>query len=211
MHSTVYTLISIYNQQKKKSLCDKTKLRVSDNLYVSLFSGMSLNEYLTTRTIICENNHQNPCNTCEPLLDVAKQITVKGYMQLSHAFKRAYPAQTYKTDIALARMLQMPLVCVKPHQYNVWFLCERVEGMDYAKFLSLTDAVKDNVAKALPSISRSELNGIMTLAQSDRERQLIRYSIFKASGMSYTAARKNYGFQNMETTEKTCSKCYGGS
>ena len=36
--------IDIYNQQKKKSLCDKTKLKVTDNLY----------EYVTTHTIICQ-------------------------------------------------------------------------------------------------------------------------------------------------------------
>ena len=82
----IFTLIDI---QKKKSLCDKTKLK---NLY----------EYVTTRTIICQTNHKNPCTTCAPLLNIAKQIITSGHMQLSHAFKSAYPAQTYKTDIALA-------------------------------------------------------------------------------------------------------------
>ena len=166
---------------------------------------MSLNEYVTTRTIICQTNHKNPCTTCAPLLNIAKQIISSGHMQLSDAFKSAYPAQTYKTDIALARMLQMPVVCVKPRQCSTWFLCERVEGVDYVKFLSLTDAllnVEGGVANASPSISKSELNAVMTLAQSDQERQLIQYLVFKASGMTYTGARKRFGFQNIKGTER---------
>ena len=102
-------------------------------------------------------------------------------------------------------MLQMPVVCVKPRRCSTWFLCERVEGVDYVKFLSLTNAllnVEGGVANASPSIGKSELYAILTLAQSDQECQLIRYSVFKASGMTYTGARKHFGFQNIKTTER---------
>lgn len=70
--------------------------------------------------------------------------------------------------------------------------------------MSLADgllSVKGDVSTAAPSIYTSELSAVMSLAQSDCERQLIRYSVFKASGMSYTAAKKHYGFQNIKTTE----------
>ena len=80
---------------------------------------MTLNDYVTTHSVICEKTHNIHCTTCKPLLDVAKAVISKGYMQLSHAFKSAYPAQMYKTDIALGRMLQKPLVCVKPCQHNI--------------------------------------------------------------------------------------------
>ena len=69
------------------------------------------------------------------------------------------------------------------------------------KFLSLTDAllnVEGGVANASPSISKSELNAVMTLPQSDQERQLIRYSVFKASGMTYTGARKRFNIKGTE-------------
>ena len=162
---------------------------------------MSLYDYVTTRSVICQTTHKDSCTICEPLLNVARMILTNGHLQLSHAFKNAYRTQAYKTDIALVRLLQMPLVCIKPHQQNIWFLCELVEGVDYVKFLSLTDALFSFKAKASPSISKSEVNAVMTLAQSDREQQLIRYSIFKASGMSYTAAKNHYGFSNIKSTK----------
>ena len=142
-----------------------------------------------TPSIVFQTNHKDSCTICEPLLNVARTILTNGHLQLPHALKNAYPTQAYKTDIALSRLLQMPLVCIKPHQQNIWFLCELVEGVDYVKFLSLTDAFFAFKTKASPSISKSEVNAVMTLAQSDCEQQLTRYSIFRASGMLYTAAK----------------------
>ena len=37
----------------------------------------------------------------------------------------------------------------------------------------------------------------MSVAESDHERKLIRYTAFKASGMSITAARKCFGMHNV--------------
>ena len=164
-----------------------------------------MKEYITTRTIICETRHKTPCSTCTPLLNIAKSVISNRQIQLLNAFKLAYPTQTYKTDIALARLLQMPLVSIKPCLQKVWFLVKLVEGIDYVKFVSLLDALFSTRTGAVmsPSISQSELNAVLTLAQSDRKRQLIRYSVFKASGMSYTAARKSFGFGDTRSTE-TC-------
>lgn len=67
-----------------------------------------------------------------PLLNVVKNVISNGRFHLSVAFKIAFPNQRYKTDIALSRLLQMPLVCIKQ---KVWFLFELVEGVDYIKFV----------------------------------------------------------------------------
>ena len=40
----------------------------------------------------------------------------------------------------------------------------------------------------------------MCLAQSDRERELVCYSVFRASGLSYTAAR-TFAFEGMKGRE----------
>ena len=204
----ICTLLSIYHEENKKCLCDKSRQKISNNVYVSLFSRLSLCDYVTARTIFCETTHKRVFySTCTPLLNVAKHVIADGHVQLSVAFKLAYPAQKYKTDIALSRLLRMPLACIKPHQQNVWFLVEFVIGVDYVKFVSLTDALcsaNTDVSKS-PSISKSDIKSIMTLAQSDRERELIRYSVFKASGMSYTSARRTFGFQDMQRRETTIS------
>lgn len=47
-------------------------------------------------------------------------------------------------------------------------------------------------------MSKNEIKKLLGLACSDREREVIRYSVFKSSGLTSTAARQHFGFQNME-------------
>ena len=39
---------------------------------------------------------------------------------------------------------------------------------------------------------------LLRLAQSDRERECIKYAVCKTSGISATGARRLYGFENMD-------------
>ncbi len=59
-------------------------------------------------------------------------------------------------------------------------------------------------------IDRSLARDILSFANSDRERECIRYVIFKSSGLTATQARRIYGFENMNTravkVEKALSK-----
>ena len=48
------------------------------------------------------------------------------------------------------------------------------------------------------AIGKTEVKKLLGLARSDRERELIRYSVCKSSGVSSTAARKLYGFEKMQ-------------
>ena len=48
-----------------------------------------------------------------------------------------------------------------------------------------------------PSLLKTELRQLLVLAQSYRERELIRYTAFKASGLTKTGARKHYGLENL--------------
>ena len=50
-------------------------------------------------------------------------------------------------------------------------------------------------------MSKAEVRSLLGIAQTKWECELVRYSIFKASGISYTASRKVYGFQNMRDRE----------
>ena len=104
---------------------------------------MSLAEYVTVRTIYCQNYHKS-CSKCEPLLRIAELVLFCGYAQLAVAFKASYPTQTYRSDVAISRLLQMPLVCIKPKQKQMWMLVEFVEGTNYSKFALFADAMVDN-------------------------------------------------------------------
>ena len=54
---------------------------------------------------------------------------------------------------------------------------------------------------SVPTIHKAEVKALLGLAQSDRERELIRYSVFKA-GVSSTSARKSFGFEKMNCRAK---------
>ena len=183
---------AIYKEQNKRKLCDSATQKVNDRLYVSLFRGLSLKEYITVRKLHCKMHHKQPCMSCEAMLSIAETLSSSSFMTLSEAFKAAFPRQKYKPDIARQRLLQMPLVCIR---LDVWFLVEFV-GVDYTQFFHFVTALQ-STKSSTTTISAYEVKSILSLAQSDRERELLRYSVCKASGLSSTAARKVFGFQGM--------------
>lgn len=47
------------------------------------------------------------------------------------------------------------------------------------------------------NLSKDVVKLLLGMCQSDREHECIRYSVFKASGLSQTQVRKLYGFERM--------------
>ena len=58
---------------------------------------------------------------------------------------------------------------------------EFVPGVNYEKFAGFLGAYSIR-SSAVPSIGKAEIKSLLGLAQGNRERELIRYSIFKSSG-----------------------------
>ena len=52
------------------------------------------------------------------------------------------------------------------------------------------------------SISKDVVRSLLKLCQSDRECECIRYTVYKASGLSATLVRKRYGFGQMNERSK---------
>lgn len=77
-----------------------------------------------------------------------------------------------------------------------------VEGVNYQKFACFAEALVRSEHSSAPAIHKEEVKALLGLAQSDRERELIRYSVFKASGVSSTSARKSFGFEKMNFRAK---------
>lgn len=192
-------LVSIYKEQRQKTLCQK----LAENCYVSLFVGLTLKQYTLARDSVCKSNHAQPCLNCLALLSVAEDVLKNGCCLLSRAFRVAFPDQTYRTNNALERFLQMPLSAIRIGSpstgKSAWYLLEHVEGVNHVQLVRFAEALlaARTPTKGTPSIDKKEVRAILSLAQSDRERELIRYSVFKSSGISATAARRHFGFQNM--------------
>lgn len=56
-------------------------------------------------------------------------------------------------------------------------------------------------------ISRKEIKSLLSLAVSDRERELLRYTIYKTSGLTPSGARQHFGFQKMNERSQRVEEC----
>ena len=92
MGGRVHRLVSVYREQRCKKLCHKQ----SENCYVSLFTGLSLQQYTIAREADCLRKHKQPCFLCQALLGVAENVLKNGSCLLSEAFRSAFPRQTYR-------------------------------------------------------------------------------------------------------------------
>ena len=146
---------------------------------------------------------------CQAILCIAEKVLKDGFYLLSEVFRSAFPGQTYRTHNALERFLQMPLVALRvgtpSSGTSAWYILEHMEGVNLAHLLHFIEALLSarSLTSDAPSIDRKEIGAILSLAQSDRERELIMYTAFKASSLTATAAKRHLGFHNM--TER-CDK-----
>ena len=77
------------------------------------------------------------------MLSIANTVITDRYAKLS-TFKTAFPALTYKSDIAQQKVLQMPLACIRfgtPEGTSSWFLFEYIEDVSYSKFACFAEAL----------------------------------------------------------------------
>ena len=204
--------IAVYREQATRKLCNLSKQRLSENVYISLFRGLSLVQYILARNTDCHNRHMQPCCKCSAMLSVAAHVVKEGYCMLAEGFKSAFPGQKYKTDIAIARLLQMPLAVIRVGAPEggraAWFLIEYAEGVDYINFSHFCQALfRADSPSPTSSLDKKAIKGLLSLARSDRERELIRYTAFKSSGMTSTAARHRFGFENMKERVERVEDC----
>lgn len=178
---------------------------ISDTICVSKLSNMSLNEYITAASEYCRIKHTSPCKRCSPLITSARIIQDRGICELSHVFREAFPTVTYTSQAAKQRLLQIPVAAIRcgnpASGKSKVFLMEVIpggsdiyqKGIDF--YLQGTQQAQLNIGT--PSMTKDDLKNLLCLAQSDGERECIKYAVFKSSGLTPTAARKFYGFQDV--------------
>ena len=92
----------IYLTQKKRRLSDSTQQKVCDSVHVSLFSGLTLSEYVYARNLHCQSAHSSPCSKCEGFLNVAKLVIEPSYCNLSNAFAMLAPMKATHMSVHVA-------------------------------------------------------------------------------------------------------------
>ena len=205
-------VIAVYREQSTRKLCDRQEQKLAENVYVSLFRGLSLKEYVMARNAYCQDHHFQPCSSCRPMLSLAVRVSEQGYCMLSEGFRFAFPDQKYKTDIAIDRLLQMPLAAIRvgtPESgKGAWFLIEFVQGVDYINVARFSQVLfKADTQSPTIGLDKNAVKSLLGLASSDRERELIRYSVMKSSGMTPTRARRDFGFERMKERIEHVEEC----
>ena len=197
-----YPLV-LWGEQCKRKLCDTSKQKASIQcLYWPFSSFILMRVYLIACGADCQSCHMQPCSTCEKPLSVASKVLQEGYVVLSETFRSAFPNQKYMSTVALQQFLQMPLAAVRvgtPQSgKSSWFLLEYNEGVHYtslAIFLETMLAAK-TTSKTI-GLDKAKVKSLLGLARSYRERELIRYSVFKSSRLTLTGARRCFGLERM--------------
>jgi len=115
------------------------------------------------------------------MLKVVTIVLRDGFCLLSSAFKVASPNSKYQTDTARRLLLQMPLVSVcvgNPSSGKSFTLL--IEGMDFAKVgLILNHLTTSFASSDLSSLEKSCVKLLLSLAQSDRELDLLSMQFLK--------------------------------
>lgn len=200
----------VFKEQCRRRLCDVSVQKQSDNVYVSLFRGLSQSTYIVCHHKNCKAIHKQPCPRCDGLYSVALHVLQHGYYLLSEAYKTAFPHLKYQSQNALQIFLQMPLAAVRigtPQSGTAaWYLLEYI-GVKYFQVVQFLEAMLFSWQGSVQIVAKSELKALLGLAQSDRERELIRYSVFRSSGLSASRARRHLGLENMQQRSERIFQC----
>lgn len=85
----------VFKEQCRRKLCDIGAQKQCDNVYVSLFRGLSLSTYIVCHHMNCKALHTQPCARCHALSSVALHVLEHGYYLPSDAYKTAFPHLKY--------------------------------------------------------------------------------------------------------------------
>ena len=213
IHDPHNGLVSQYLSEPKCNSHIPHFRQIDEGICMCQCSSLSLSNYALARSAACVRLHHQPCLLCPPLLKVAETILRDGYCTLHQAFELASPNTSYDTHCAKRKLLQLPLVAIrigKPASGTAFTLfLEYCHGVDYKKMSLFLNAMNAQSKEKCGGLEKSMVKKRLGLAQSDRERECIRYTIFKASGVTPTQARLKYGFEHMVERAKKVEDCIG--
>ena len=88
------------------------------------------------------------------------------------------------------------------------FLVKYHPSVNYHNLIALLKPVIERQQpKSGPPLDKVTVKSLLGLCQSDRERECVRYTVFKASGASATQACKQFGYENMLERARRIETC----
>ena len=171
------------------------------------FEGFSLKRYVDVRLFVCKQIHCQPCNDCLGMIDVAKRILNQGFIKLKTAMTIFSPhVRNYKSSLARRKLLRMPLACIgvgKMEQGTYcMYLVEKQDKVNYSVFQTLLENASVKAGVKNVSISKKELTNLLYIAKTQSQRELLKYAVVKAAGLSNTKAKQMYGINEVKERNK---------
>ena len=184
-------------QKFSKYQCQKNKyLTLSNNVFITNVNDLSLSEYCQACIKYCEVYHHISCTKCKAMVQAANIIIENGICSLASLHRAVFPDLVYKSCNAKEKLLRMPLVAVQCTSSNagnaVLLIMEYTSGVDYTKVALLLQRAIHQGTQSF-TISKQELRMLLSVAQTQRERQLISYGIVKSLGLSSKSAKHHFG------------------
>lgn len=190
--TSIKLLVETYYNNRKKQLSDYDI--IDSKVYVSKFQGLSLEEYSIVKKYICDSNHSTISCDCKALINIAQTVLSNGICCLSSLFKNNFPNVTYQSFNARRRVLQMPIVVFPV--CNQLYIMEKVKGLSYVHLSDFLTS-KLTATEAKQGMSKEDLKKLLLITSSEKERECIKYAVYKSSGYTPTRARREYGLDKM--------------
>ena len=192
-------LLDTYKQFLQQPLSDPIK--VADGVWVSKVSNLTLKQYADACKEYCSLHHKKDCTKCTNLTKAADMILQNGFCSLSSLFCTAFPGISYTPKQARCRLVQLPVALIRVGEPSSGCsdikVMEHIPGLDYRKWKKLMEMYFQKSSSTRPSMSKDSFRQLLSFAQGRRERETLTYAVYKASGISATAARKHYGIENI--------------
>ena len=178
---------------------------VCEGLCVSRLKELSLTDYVQARRDYCILYHEQTCTNCNNMIKAAQMILSRGICDISEVFRHAFPDSTYCSSSAKSRLLQMPVMAVRigspssgTSVLKVIELHPHVDPKMIQLYLnSMKSMFSSTSSVSSPPMQKEHFKEVLAFAQSQREREVLSYAVFKASGMSASRARKHFGLENI--------------
>lgn len=185
-------LLDIYQQYLRQPLSDS--INIADGIWVSRISDLSLVEFIEACSKNCSIYHTKKCIKCNDLVKAAHFILENGICSLSSVFRSVFPGINYSTQHARSRLLQLPMAAIhigEPSSGSSDIqVMELIPGLDYRKFQKLMELFLQQSGRQT-LMSKDSFRQLLSFAQGRRERDTLTYAVYRASGMSATAAQKH--------------------
>lgn len=111
------------------------------------------------------------CKTCLPLVEAAKLVESNGVIPLKHLFCSQFQPKGYKSDKAIRRFMQLPIVILKVK--GTLHVLEYNPNIEYERLQELIDKLIPEQKLTL-GLNREALQALCNLASTEADRKLIR-------------------------------------